>query len=1045
MESGPNISKQISKYILTLTAIIIYLPILLNSQSLNFKFDHLSTKDGLSHNSVSDILQDNHGFIWMGTVDGLNRYDGKTFKIYKHNPTDSQSISSNFIRTLHVDNEGNLWIGTYDSGLNIFNPLTEKFTRFRHDPINANSLGNNTCGWIVNDEQGYYWIGTNSGLDKLDFQKKTFSHYQHHDDDSTSLSNNIVTFVFKDKQGTIWIGTEDGLNKLNRESGTFIRYKHNPDDPNSISANHIWSIYEDGDGILWIGTFGGGLNKFVSSTKKFTCYKHDPTNPYSINHNVVDKVFEDKSGLLWIATDGGGLNILDRKNERFYKFVNDPIDDRSLSHDNATVCCEDDGENLWIATWGGGINKISKRKQKFIHEKNLCNTFVFSIIEDDSRNLYIGTLGGGICRFDHKTNQITHLQSRINSLSDNNVWSLVFSNDHTLWIGTQAGGVDEYNLKTNKWKNYNISNSQISDNNVRSLFYSKKDNVLWIGTFNHGLNKYQTSLDRWTSYRHKPNDSTSLSQGAIWCILEDKSGNLWIGTSSGGLNRFDPTSETFSRYQTNLSNTASISNNDVRSILEDRNGVIWMGTFGGGINKFDNGKFIQYTESEGLANNFVYGILEDEEGYLWISTNRGLSKFDPTTRIFSNYTTDDGLQSEEFNTGACFKSPTGELYFGGVNGYNKFSPENVQDNTHIPKIVLTSFNVLGQPLKSDTSITDLKQIELSYAENFFSFEFAVLDFVEPTRNQYAYKLEGLDASWNYCGNRNYGSYTKVEPGKYILKIKGSNNDGIWNEEGYSIIITIIPPFYKMLWFQIIAASMLVGSFGGIVRFISLRKIRKQLNQLEKETLIQQERERVRTKIARDLHDDVSSTVSSISFYAESLKRQPPQTLQRDLLEKIGNLSTEALDTMGDIVWSIAPQHDTLNSLLNRIKNLTVDICTSNRIDYKIDIHEVANDINLYAELRQNIYLIFKESMNNIIKHANAGTVYISAGTSSNIFEMIIQDDGKGFKTETDAENNRLGGHGLNNMKNRANEINGKLRIFSQLNTGTKIHLSVRIT
>lgn len=1047
----------------------------------DFKFERIAMEHGLSHGTVTDIVQDSSGFIWIGTADGLNRFDGRSFKIFKHNPKDAHSISSSFVRTLFVDRSGTLWIAAYNAGLNKFDRVTEKFTRYVHNPHDPSSLSHNTCGWLAEDTNGILWIGTDNGLDALDPKSGRFTHFRHNSSDRNSLRHNVIVFLFRDKQGMLWVGTTMGLDKLDPATGLFTHYDLDPSNPAAFGNLQVWSIYEDRSGVLWIGTHGSGLFRFNQVTGHMKHYRHDPLDPHSLSHNIVFKVFEDLSGLLWVGTDGGGLNVLDRTTDRFFHFKHDPQNSHSLSHNNASVALEDKHGTLWISTWGGGVNKLSRFKQKFRHYQNdpdnrnsLSNNFVFSFAEDRSGALWIGTLGGGLNRFDRTTGRFTHFKhnpSTKNGLTDNHIWTLLTDSEGILWIGTETGGLNRFNPRTQEWTSFRHVPSvpfpkgwiptSLSENEIRSILESRRKSgrVLWIGTGSKGLNKFDVATGKSVRYTHDPNDSTSLGIGSVWTLCEGRNGTLWIGTSRGGLNRLDEQTGKFVRYVHNPSNPNSLSHNDVRTIHEDASGTLWIGTFGGGLNRFDRTteQFTVFTEQDGLANNFIYGILEDEDGSFWISTNRGVSKFDPRRGVFKNYAVQDGLQADEFNTGAYLKTRNGEMLFGGVNGFNRFHPRQVQDNPHVPSIVLVSIAVKGKPLSLDTSITEIRHIELAHDDNFFSFEFAALDFVDPSRNRYAYKLEGLDDDWVYNGTRNYASYTNVEHGDYVFRAKGSNSDGVWNEQGLSVSIRIIPPFYRQAWFQAAALLMAAALFGGIIWFLSVRKLRQQVRRLEQEKLMEAERQRTRARIARDLHDDISSTLGSIALYAESLRRQASQLSRKhsDTLAKISGLSTEALDAMSDIVWSIAPQHDSLNNLLARIKNLAVSTCALSRIDYEIDIPECQHEVNLSEEVRRNLYLIFKEALNNILRHSSATAVKIKAGLHNDTFEMILEDNGKGFlineselgleSTQAVQSEKRSTGHGLCNMRNRAKEIDAELVITSEQGKGTTVQLVKRMT
>jgi signal transduction histidine kinase/ligand-binding sensor domain-containing protein/DNA-binding response OmpR family regulator len=806
------------------------------------RFEHLTIKDGLSQNHVTRILKDSKGFMWFCTPNGLNRYDGKNFKVYKHSPDDPNSLSNNFVQTIYEDKNGILWIGTYGGGLNSFDRITEKFTHYRYNP-NKNSISSDYILSIYEDISGLLWIGTSgSGINKFDRKKNQWFSYQNDPDDPNSLSHNVVRAFYEDEAGILWISTDGGgLNTFDKKTEMFTCYKHNPDDSKSLSHDFVLTIIEDEDYNLWFAT-GGGLNKFYKDSKTFVNYIYDPNDPNRDKVDNLQNLFKSSSepGVIWI-TSSYGIYKFDIKKEKFTHYKHDPYDPTSLSTNITLTIYEDESGLVWVSTPHKGVNKFNSAQENIYHYRkeptnanSLSFNFVTSIYEDKSGILWIGTDGEGLNKFDRKKGVFTHYSGQsdnLNGLSNYKVYSIVEEKPGILWIGTW-GGLNRFDTKNNKFTIYkhDPNNPQsLSHNIVLSLHIDKADN-LWIATIGGGLNKLILNENEiippvFTHYKHNPNDPHSISGNSLMTIYEDHDGFLWVGTE-GGLNKFDKNEEKFTHYKNDPINPNSLSHNHVSTIYQDTNGALWIGTEGGGLNKLVQGDneespstFIRYRENDGLSNDYIYGILEDNHQNLWLSTKNGLSKFNPNKvddkgvafpSAFKNYYAHDGFQDNEFMIGSYFKNRKGEMFFGGINGFNAFYPDSLKENLTIPVVAITDFKVLNEDYKLDTSITEINQIVLSHDENFISFDFAVLDYTAPKKNNYAYKLDGLDNNWNYVGNRNFAHYTNVSPGDYVFCVKGSNNNGVWNEEGVSIRIIITPPWWQTWWSYTIYACFLVG-------------------------------------------------------------------------------------------------------------------------------------------------------------------------------------------------------------------------------------------
>jgi ligand-binding sensor domain-containing protein/two-component sensor histidine kinase len=836
------------------------------AQKHRIKFKHITIEQGLSHNNVYAILQDSKGIMWFGTYVGLGKYDGYKFTVYKHDPDDPTSLSHNAIVSLYEDRKGVLWIGTAGGGLNRFDRETGQFIRYQHDPDDPQSLSNNRIFAICEDHAGELWIGTDvNGLNRFDRETGQFVHYQNDPDDPQSLSHNLVYAICEGRAGELWIGTYGGgLNRFDRETGQFLRYQHDPDDPQSLSHNNIRRIFEDRTGELWIGTHGGGLNRLDRETGQFLRYQHDPDDPQSLSHNQIEAMYEDHSGKLWIGTAGGGLNRFDRNTKQFVRYQHDPADRHSLNDNRIRSMYRDRSGVLWIGTKTGGLNTFDRIAEQFLHYQrdpidlqSLSHDVVYALHEDQTGALWIGTRGGGLNRFDRETKQFIHdyhNPADPSSLSHDDIRSIYEDRRGELWIGTADGGLNRFDRETGQFLHY-----QHDPDDPQSLSHNRVDAIcedrageLWIGTYG-GLNHFDRDTEQFIRYQHDPNDPQSLSHDNVTTIYKDQAGGLWIGTRGGGLNHFDRETEQFHYYQNDPDDSQSLSNNNILSIYEDQSGVLWIGTRGGGLNKFDrtNETFTHYREKEGLPNDVVYGILEDKQGNLWLSTNVGLSKFNPRTETFKNYDVSDGLQGNEFNTGAYCKGRDGMMFFGGFNGFNAFYPENITDNPYIPPVVITDFQLFNKPVSTgedsplQKSISETEALTLSYEDFIFSFEFAALSYIAPEKNRYAYMMEGFEEDWNYVDSRRrFVTYTNLEPGRYVFRVKASNNDGVWNDTGTSIAIFITPPFWKTWWFRILAVLCLVGAAFVMhkmrMKYIESQKKRLEIQVAERTQELQQE-------------------------------------------------------------------------------------------------------------------------------------------------------------------------------------------------------------
>lgn len=805
------------------------------AQKPSIKFRHLTTADGLSQSTVTAILKDQQGFMWFGTREGLNRYDGYQFKIYKYDDEVPGSLHANVIRDLALDAKGNILVATED-GFDQFVRKSDTFIHFSVEgPVND----------IFKDSKGNIWLGTENGICLFNFSDTTFTRF------TEGMSNKSVSKIAEGSDGTLWIGTANGLNQFDPVQKSFTIFGHDPGNSSSVAGNVIKTVLTDRDKRLWIGTLGGGISRFDSNTRKFINYTNSPQEPGSLCHNDVLSMNQNDQGRIWIGTENGGISILDEETKKFYCYTFDADDESTLNNNSVYALYNDDIGNMWIGTYAGGINFVPKYGDKFIHYKHIANTNslsnnnVLSIGGDSEGNIWIGTDGDGLNIFNPKTKTFKHLKHdpRNSNSPGSDVVFLAFEADEDhMAIAYLKGGFDLYNKRTGKFKHHLPepgNKNSLSHIHVLTGYRDRSGN-LWLGTAGGGLDKYDMKTGQFTNYRNNPDDKSSISDNVIISIYESADGRLWVGTG-GGLNVLDQRTNTFRRYVHDSKNKQSLGHNLVLDIHEDAKGNIWVGTSGGGLNRLEKGSdlFTIFTEKDGLPNNTIYGILEDNNGNLWLSTNRGISRFNHEAKSFRNYDASDGVQGNEHKFNAAYKSEDGEMFFGGPNGFSAFYPEQMEDNAAVPSVVITDFEIFNKPvpigsdkspLKEHISVTD--EIVLSHDQTVLTFRYVALNYTLPEKNQYAYMLEGFDDQWNFVNTRRSVSYTNLDPGSYTFKVKGSNNDGVWNEKGTTLRIVILPPFWKTWWFYTLSAMAAAGAFYLFIKF-RLRSVRRDKEVLRK--------------------------------------------------------------------------------------------------------------------------------------------------------------------------------------------------------------------
>ena len=1025
----------------------------------DYQFRHFTIKEGLSQSAVLCIMQDRRGFMWFGTGNGLNRFDGYNFISYVNDPYDSTTISDNEITSVFEDAQGYLWIGTVKGVLNKLNRRSETFEYFYPDsssevkikfsesyttyPISFVRYSNNTITSIAEDKIGNIWIGTwGNGLYRFDKKTKSFEHFYYQSNEPGSLSYNRITKILVDKKSAIWIGTfGGGLNRVikvqNKKHSTdysykFIHYKAGSSN-NSISNNDIISIYEDSNSNLWVGTFNGGLNK-LDNSQKYAAVNEAKFIRVTIGYKTIMSIVEGSEGDIWLGTLGNGLIKFDPSTNSVLNFKHNPLNENTLP-DNDVIALEKDKSGiLWLGTsLGRGITQLQINRKKFNHvthypgdSNSLSDNVVWSITEDKDGYIWLGTYRGGLNKYDKKKNKVVtykHNPNDPNSIPDNHIRSLAVDNYNNLWVGCFEGGLSMYNRKTGDFVNFKelgLNEEALGADQILDI-HIENDSVFWVATYGGGLTKIIFGEDdavRYKRFVNDPDNKSTLSDNRVYTILESKPDVLWIGTFGGGLNKFDKKTEKFTSYQYISNDSYSISDNRVICIFEDSEGILWVGTFGGGLNKYSEelSRFIRFGEKEGLTSYIVYGIVEDRHKNLWMSTNNGIFKLTRDDHLFTQYDLSDGIQSLEFSGGAYYKTRDGEIYFGGINGVNSFYPDSINLVSFIPNIVISSVKVLNNIRRGERN-----EIVLSHTENFFSFEFASLDYSNPEDCRYAYMLEGFDEDWRYTDSRQrIAMYTNIAPGNYIFRVIGSNSDGLWNYDGTSIKLTILPPFWQTWWFIVGSIFIMLTA----IYLISTVRIRNLLAI-----------EKLKTKLAADLHDNIGSGLTEISILSELASRDMNNGSGGNTqnLKSISETARKLVDNMSDIVWVVNPKKDSLHDLILRLKDSYNEVLTYLGISLKTTNLDKLENIKLPMEYRQNLYLIFKEGINNSLKHSRCKNIFLNVNIRGEVLEMVLKDNGIGINGS-----GKEIGNGLKNMGDRAHIIGGKLKWKSAANDGTTI-------
>lgn len=999
-----------------------------------YRFNRITIEQGLSHSKINVILQDAKGFMWFGTDGGLNRYDGKIFLIFRHHRNDSLSLSDNVVNTLIEADDRHLLIGT-QKGLCLLDRYTNQMQRIRlsdahaeddHPSVSTIVPTDNQAFWIgtngsgvfrystlsrpaiasgpehhglaflqgrhitamLADDEGMLWIGTEAdGLYIYDPRSRRLVHHILQPSDVEFIANSRINSLMQEKPGVVWAGTESGLRVITATTGVVERSYQvgtlsGSPVHSDLTSTAILCMTMDDKGAVWLGTRDNGLVELDPGRSHPVFHRLQPSNPGSLLSNEIRTVVTDRAGTLWIGT-GFGINLIDIQGERFTLHTRQPGALNTLSSDNVHAILKEPSGVLWIGTYDKGLNR-------FDPVTGLWTTYLAGDVLEAGESLVERTRL--LRTYESRVSRTT--QSKLTFLSHNRVLALHRDEQRNIWIGTGKGlnmlsAVSGQITRFSPDKAPGAPAGQI----IRAICRTH-DGTLWIGSEDAGVSRYANRA--FSHFRHRSDDMSSLSHDHVTCMLADADGNLWVGTHGGGLNRMDPKTGKFFRYTHSARNPLSLSSDIVYCLHKDPQGRLWIGT-ADGLNQYDPDQkgFVRIGMEEGLPSNFIYAILSDNSNNLWISTNKGIVKYDPERNAARNYDNKDGLQGYEFNPGAAFRSDRGELFFGGHSGYNSFYPGQIRDNPYVPEVLITDLYILnqevlparpGSPLRKPVFETDT--LYLKYRQNTLSFSFAALNYTNPEKNEFRYMLENFDNDWTQSGNINFANYTNLPPGQYTFRVLASNNDGIWNPRGASLVIVIEPPFWETWWFYLAFLAVVLVAISSYVtlRTYQLRKtkvlletkIRERTYQLEKEkmrveraskAILTQKRE---IELQRDLLmeknreieqaknelDEKNEELTSINAHLEDIVRERTSKIWK-INEELRR-ANEELD-----LFIYRASHD-LKGPVSRLLGLSVltrmDSGQANSPDYTGIIEKSATEMNRVIQKLTNIHHINKRNL-----------------------------------------------------------------------------------
>ncbi len=1020
--------------LLFFTSLITFFSSIAQNEQMAFK--SLTTNMGLSHGDVLCFYQDHEGYMWIGTTDGLNKYDGVGFTVYKNKKNDTTSLSSNYIICIYEDKQNNLWIGLPD-GLCRYNRDKDNFEKISFNDNHIIKF-KRSINVIFEDNNKNLWIGTSHGLFLLDRERKKFTVCFEEIYDNESLSN--CSDICQDKHGILWFSFKDwlkaGLLKYDSYSKVTTLY-NNQNKEYNLKENSINCLMIDNQDNLWIGYSSSGIDVLNGQTKTITSYQHINNNPKSLGNNNIFSIIQNKYGKILIGTNGGGISVFNPKTKLFCQYITSESSQLLLTNVIQKLYISRDGI-VWIGCWEGGVNISDKRFDRFTlysqnkqDENSLWGKIVTSFTQDLNGNIWVATDGGGINLFNPSKRKFIRFKSdskNNQTLTNDKVLALDTDNKDGLWAGMWQGGLNYFKIDGEKLilkKKYNFLDE--NDKNSNSIFkiYIDNNKELWVGNFASGAYKFDSSTEKF-----KPVKLPIETQGynTIRDILCDSYNNVWIATDVNGLIKMNLESGEFERILHNDKDSASLVNNSINVVFEDSKKRLWVSCDGGGLNLFNRKtkSFTHYTTEQGLPDNTIEGILEDSHGNLWISSHLGITKatidsVNGKLKItFRNYTVQDGLQGKVFNRSAYFKSRTGEMYFGGLNGFNAFNPDSIKDNSYIPPVHITDFLLFNKPVVIGAKgsplikhISQTKKLILNYNQSIFTFRFIALNYIFSEKNQYAYIMEGFEKDWNYVGTKKEATYTNLNPGEYTFKVKASNNDGIWNDTGTSIKIIILPPWWKTWWFIFILLSIIVSLIFLVYYFrvASYRKRQKELTivvrqrtmELENTNQLLLERQKQIEKQAEELLADSAIQKETNELLKERQMRieeqsEDIQLINEKLLERQDRIEEQSeelrahSENLKDINKLLIEKQQLIINQSEQLKatneELSILNATKDRF-FSIIAHDLRNPFNVVSGFSEILLRNFDKLPPEKIRKFHE-MIHTSSKSGNNLLENLLQ-------------------------------------------------------
>lgn len=1059
----------------------------LAAQTSVVRFDHFTIEQGLSQNVVNAIAQDREGFLWFGTQDGLNVYDGYGFTQYRHSDNNLHSLTDNFINAMICDRTGTLWVGTMD-GLNRFDRTANSFTQYKPDAENPKALAGGVITALCEASAGEMWVGTFNGLYLLNPKQNEFTRFVSHGHGKDGgLGCDSVAALLFDRSGMLWIGTWHGLDVFDPIKNTYRHFKHDPAAPSSLSNDEVYSLYEDHAGTVWAGTMHG-LNAFEPQTGTFRHYTLDRSYPTDAPREYIAAIGEDNTGGVWFGTQTG-INRYDRRAGTFSQYRHDALMPGSLISDQIHALFVDAGGTVWLGTTKGA-DRFSSAAHKFLHfmhipnqPATIANDEVWAISSAGKKGLWVGT-SSGLDRYDRLSHTFVHnIESPAvpRSVSRDVILSMAEDESGNYWFGSANGILSRLTPEGKSFRHYSIQTAVNAGEAfpIFSLVPLNRQYML-VGTFK-GLYVFLPREEKFSADSTGPVDLRPFVDERILAMYHDPRGELWLGTMDG-LIRYDMLRRKMKRYvHTDANDSTSLSHNRVYAIHEGADGTIWLGTHEG-LNALNphNGTIRHYGVAQGMPSGLIYGILEDMKGRLWISTNKGVCRFDPKTGAFRNYDLNDGLQDNEFNQFSFCSAPDGEMFFGGGNGLNSFYPDSIADNPHIPPVRLTSFVPAGIPesvfslFKFPAGVT--APLDLPWKENGFTCEFIALDFANPEKNRFAYMLEGFDRDWINSGTRRFATYTNLDPGNYTLHVKACNNDGVWNEGGVSLAFSIAPPYWRTLWFRggVLLAVILMVSFFYVTRVTSVRRrnrileekikartsklsetvhsleeqmaaraeaedkslaYQKELQNMTAELSLTEERERRR--MASFLHDDIGQGLALYRNKLEALRAPVSPDQIEEFRKEIGLI----IEKTRSLTFDLSPPVLYELGLIDAVEWLFEQFKKKYPIAFKLQTDGTPPAIP--EEWRYTLFLAIRELIINAIKHAQPKQIAVTFYNTPSMLQITVIDDGAGFNPDEQKEGaEKQAGFGLFNLRERLKMFEGQLTVISQPGCGTSATISI---